>query len=134
MPEVNALAVVGAALSSFLLGGLWYSKLLFCDVWSREAGMKAAVDEKTSRHPAKVFGLSAVTALVSAYALGAFLGPDPALGPAVLWGAVAGAGLVGMSFAMNYAFAGRSTKLWLVDAGYHTAQFTLYGLVFGLWP
>ena len=26
-----------------------------------------------------------------------------------------------------------SFRLWLIDGGYHTLQFTLYGLVLGLW-
>jgi len=29
--------------------------------------------------------------------------------------------------------AQRSLKLWLIDGGYHTLQFTLYGLIIGLW-
>ena len=40
---------------------------------------------------------------------------------------------VAMSFGINYAFAGRSFRLWLIDGGYHTLQFTLYGLILGLW-
>jgi hypothetical protein len=28
----------------------------------------------------------------------------------------------------------RSLKLWLIDGGYHTVQFILFGLVLGLWP
>ena len=44
-----------------------------------------------------------------------------------------GLAYVAMSFGINYAFAGRSFKLWLIDGGYHTLQFTLYGLVLGLW-
>ncbi len=39
MPEINYLAVVVAALGSFLLGGLWYSPALFGKVWQREAGL-----------------------------------------------------------------------------------------------
>jgi hypothetical protein len=48
-------------------------------------------------------------------------------------GLLAGAAIVGASFGINYQFAGRSTKLWLIDSGYHTAQFCIYGLVIGLW-
>jgi hypothetical protein len=52
---------------------------------------------------------------------------------AVIDGAVAGLAIVAMSFGINYAFAQRSYNLWLIDGGYHTLQFTLYGLVIGLW-
>jgi hypothetical protein len=48
-------------------------------------------------------------------------------------GVLAGFGFVAMSFAINYSFAGRSLKLWLIDGGYHTLQFALYGLILGAW-
>ena len=38
MPEVNYIAVVIAAVASFLIGGLWYPPLLLGKVWQREAG------------------------------------------------------------------------------------------------
>ena len=42
--------------------------------------------------------------------------------------------VVAMSgFAINYQFAKRSLLLSLIDAGYHTIQFDLYGMVLGLW-
>jgi len=30
-------------------------------------------------------------------------------------------------------FANRPTVLWLIDGGYHTVQFTIYGAILGLW-
>jgi hypothetical protein len=48
-------------------------------------------------------------------------------------GFMVGVAFVATSFAINYAFAQRSLKLWLIDGGYHTLQFTLYGLILGLW-
>ena len=35
MPDVNILAVLVAAASSFLIGGLWYSPKLFGEIWNR---------------------------------------------------------------------------------------------------
>ena len=37
MPDLNWLAIVAAAVSAFLLGGLWYGPL-FKNAWCREAG------------------------------------------------------------------------------------------------
>mgnify|MGYP001792400874 CR=1 FL=1 len=48
-------------------------------------------------------------------------------------GLIVGVCWVATSFGINYLFARRSLKLWLIDAGYHTLQFALYGLVLGLW-
>ena len=38
MEPVNFIAVLVAALSTFMLGGLWYSKVLFGPAWQRAAG------------------------------------------------------------------------------------------------
>lgn len=130
MTNFNVLAVLVAALSSFMLGGLWYSDALFGKAWKREAA-----DDRVpgQGHPTKVFGLSFVFALVAAFAY-AWLVPAPASAAVALaQGLVVGAGIVAASFGINYQFAGHSAKLWLIDGGYHTVQFVLYGLIIGLW-
>jgi hypothetical protein len=130
MSQVNVLAVLVAALSSFMLGGLWYSDALLGRTWRREAGEERMAGQG---HPAKVFGLSFLFALVAAFAY-AWLVPAPgSAATALAQGLVVGAGIVAASFGINYQFAARSTKLWLIDGGYHTVQFALYGLVIGLW-
>ena len=74
-----------------------------------------------------------VLALVGAIAFGLLLGPRPSLGFALGMALVVGICWIGTSFAVNYLFAGRSFKLFFVDAGYHTVQFVLYGIILGLW-
>jgi hypothetical protein len=125
---MNYLAVLVAAVSSFMLGGLWYSPALFGRAWNTENG-----GEKPPGHPAKVFGVSFVFSLIAAACFAWWLGPAPALDKALCAGALAGAGLVATSFGINYQFAQRSARLWLIDGGYHTAQFLLFGLILGLW-
>ena len=130
MPQINWLAVLIAALSSFVLGGLWYSNALFGAVWRREAG---DMRPDKAGHPAKVFGTAFAFALVAAVVY-AWLMPVPtAPGGALLQGVLVGAGIVAASYGINYQFANRSTMLWLIDGGYHTVQFVLYGLIIGLW-
>ena len=128
MSNVNILAVVVAALSSFALGGLWYSTPVFGAAWRRAAG-----GPEIQGHPAKVFGLSFLFALVAAFAYVLLLPPPATAVAAVTQGLVVGAGVVAASFGINYQFANRPAILWLIDGGYHTVQFTIYGLILGLW-
>ena len=130
MGDVNLLAVLVAALSSFVLGGLWYSNALFGNAWRREAGDHRKPGEG---HPVKVFGVSFMFALVAALAYAALMpaAADPV--GALVQGLLVGAGLVAASFGINYQFAGNGHRLWLVDGGYHTVQFVIYGLILGLW-
>ena len=80
-----------------------------------------------------MFGGAFVLSLVAAAVFALFLGPAPAPSLAIGAGAAAGLCWVAASFGIDYLFAGRSLKLWLIDGGYHTAQFTLFGVVLGLW-
>jgi hypothetical protein len=129
MAGLNWLAIVVAALSAFLLGGIWYGPL-FKHAWCREAGVNP---DKPNGHPAKVFGGAFVLSLMAAAVFAMFLGTKPELQFAVGAGFHVGLFFAATSFGINYLFAGRSLKLWLIDGGYHTLQFTLYGLVLGLW-
>ena len=55
----------------------------------------------------------------------------PALGFAVGAGFAAGLFWVATSFGINYLFERRNARLWLINGGYHTVQFTVIGLVLG---
>ncbi len=128
--DINWWAVLVAAMSAFLLGGLWYGPL-FKRAWCRENGIDP--DAPAPGHPGRTFGTAFVAALVSAAAFAIILRPDPPLFIAAHAGFLTGLAYVAMSFGINYAFAGRSLRLWLIDGGYHTLQFTLYGVILGLW-
>jgi hypothetical protein len=52
---------------------------------------------------------------------------------ALVQGLAVGGGVVAASFGINYQFANRPATLWLIDGGYHTVQFAIYGLILGLW-
>ena len=125
---MNVYAVLLAAVSSFMLGGLWYSPLLFGKAWNTENG-----ELPQSGHPARVFGVSFAFSLIAALVFAFLLGPAPPLATALQTGAMVGLGLVATSFGINYQFAQRSLTLWLIDGGYHTVQFLIFGLILGLW-
>ncbi|MFC3550485.1 DUF1761 domain-containing protein [Lysobacter cavernae] len=127
--DVNWIAVIAAAVSAFVLGGLWYGPL-FKNAWCREAG----IDPNTApRHPARIFVTAFVCSLLAALVFALFLGPKASAADGFGAGFVVGVFFVAMSFGINYAFAQRSIKLWMIDAGYHIAQFSLYGLILGAW-
>ena len=128
MESINIWAVIVAAVSAFALGGLWYSPKLFGDAWLRESGANPQ-----DSHPGKVFGGAFVLSLVSACVFAMFLGPKPGFGFAAGAGFAAGLFWVASSFGINYLFSQRSMTLFLIDGGYHTVQFTLYGIILGLW-
>lgn len=132
MPEFNLWAVLVAALASFLLGGLWYSPLLFAKVWQREAGLSDA--QLQNANMGMIFGLAFVLCLIASFVFALFLGPRPPLALGLGAGFAAGLCWVSASFGVNYLFERKSLKLFLINGGYHTLQFTLIGLILALWP
>ena len=130
MPQVNLLAVLLCGVASLVLGGLWYSPMLFARAWQRGAGLS---DEAAkSGNMALIFGGAFVLSLIAAYVFGMFLGQSMPLAGAVGAGFSAGLCWVGASFGINYLFERRPFSLWAINAGYHTLQFTLFGLILGL--
>ena len=76
---------------------------------------------------------SPTLSLISAAVFAMFLGPAPGLGLAVGAGFAAGLCWVAASLGINYLFERKSLALFLVNGGFHTIQFTVIGLVLGLW-
>ena len=132
MPEFNVWAVLVAALSGFVLGGLWYSPVMFGKAWQRETGLSDEVLAKGNM--AIIFGTTFVLCLVASAVFAMFLGPKPSLELGVGAGFAAGLCWVTASFGINYLFERKSLKLFLINGGYHTLQFTLIGAVLALWP
>ena len=130
MPQVNLIAVLLCGVASLVLGGAWYSPLLFGKAWQRAAGLSD--EQASSGNMAMIFGLAFVLSLIAAYVFGMFLGhrcrwrerSGRALRPGLCW--------VAASFGINYLFERRPVALWLINGGYHTLQFTLFGLILGL--
>ncbi len=119
-----------SALSAFLLGGLWYSPWLFGKTWQKEAGLSD--EQLQAANKARIFGVSFILCLVAAIAFSMVITPEASFFMAFHSGVGVGLFWVATSFGVNYLFELKSFKLWLINAGYHTLQFTLYGLIFGL--
>jgi hypothetical protein len=131
MPEVNYLAVALAALSAFLLGGLWYSPALFAKKWMAYTGNECAEGERPKGNMGMIFGGAFLLSLISAWVFAMFLGRTMGLHHGALAGVAAGLCWVAASFGISYLFEQRPFGLWLINGGYHTLQFTLYGAIIG---
>ncbi len=131
MPQINILAILAATVSSFVLGGLWYSPILFAKAWMRECGLTE--DKVNSRNKGMIFGPAIVLNLVGVFVFAMFLGPNVTPVQGTLYGFSAGLAWVGGSIGIGYLFEGRSFKLFLINAGYETIKYTLIGLILGLW-
>lgn len=123
----HPLAIVLAFLSTFLLGGLWYSPLLFGHRWQRLVGIS---DDLIRATLARTFSSAAASGLLFSINLGFFIGGASSLG----FGAFAGfaTGLfMACAITTSYVFARRQAALLAIDASYHLVAATLAGTLVG---
>ena len=124
-------AALAAGVASMILGALWYSPALFGKAWRAASGVTEA--QAKSANMAKTLGAAFVLAVIGAAVFAMFLGPRPAPMFATAAGLAAGLCWVAGSFGINYLFERRPLRLFLINGGYHTLQYTLIGAVLGVW-
>jgi hypothetical protein len=130
--SLNYFAVLVAAISTFVLGGLWYSPLLFGKSWMRANNFTDADLQTFSK--ARMFGWSLVFSLVMALNLAMFLsGPTTNVSWGMAAGALTGLGWVAMAVAVIGVFENRSWSYILINGGYMTVAFTVMGAIIGAW-
>ena len=128
----NYLAILVATVSTFLLGGLWYSPVMFGRAWMQEMGFTPE-SCKARGDAGRIMGVSFVLELIMAFNLAAFIGAKASLAFGLFAGAAAGFGWVALSFGVTYLFERKSLRLFFINAGYHGLAFTLMGAILGVW-
>lgn len=132
LDQINWMAVVAAALSMFVLGGLWYSPLLFGNAWMCANGFTEQQVQNFNK--ARSFGGSFVLALIMSANLAMFLAdPKTTLGWGVAAGTLAGLGWVACAIAVIALFENKSWTYIGINAGYLIIAFMVMGAILGAW-
>jgi hypothetical protein len=130
MHDINWIAIVLATLTSFVIGGLWYSPLLFARVWQREAGI---TDEQLENsNMAKTFTGAFVLTFLATLVLSMFIEPGDSVRHGAALGFHIGLFWVAGSLGVIYLFEQRSTRLWLINGGYNVVCYTVTGSVLAI--
>lgn len=129
--DINIPAAVIAAISTFVIGGIWYSPLLFHRAWVSANGFSEA---QLKGGEARIFGIAFVLALVMAFNLAAFLGtPDTTASWGATAGALTGLGWVAPAIATVALFERRSFRYIAINGGYFAVAFIVMGAIIGAW-
>jgi uncharacterized membrane protein len=129
--NLNWLAIIVAAVSAFILGGLWYSPLMFVKRWMKETGI---TEESTKNaNMLKLFGFSFILSFIASFFLAMFIGTGAGGAFGALAGFMAGFGWVLTFLGIIYLFESRSLALFLINAGYSVVSLTIMGFIIGVW-
>ncbi len=136
--HVNLLAVLVAAISTMVVGFVWYSPILFAKPWMREMGYdlndKAKTQEMQKSAGPAYFG-SFVASLVSAFVLALFLHWMRAQGlhTGLMVGFHVWLGFVATVQLTGVLFMKQSMKLFAINTGYQLVCYLAMGAIIGVW-
>ena len=129
--EINWLSVIVASIAAFGIGGLWYSPILFSKIWQKEVNLSDEVIKNANM--GLIFGLTFILNIIGAVFLDMFIGSEATLLSGLLMGLFISIAWIATSFGINYLFARKSLKLFLIDAGYFVTFFIIMGAILGAW-
>lgn len=132
--DINYLTIFIAAAAAMIVGGLWYSQLLFGKTWMREMG-KDPQSMKGMAFPIPQMLIQFVASLVMAYVL-AFFSFALAIadtGEAVTLAAWVWLGFFVTSQLGSVLWEGRSWKLYFINIAHWLVALVVMALVIGLW-
>jgi hypothetical protein len=158
--EINLLAILAAALSTMVVGSIWYNPKVFGIIWMRESGVTP--EKARTANMLKTFGLAIVFAFMISFILqmivihqfGALglVGGDPALAKpsyaafmadygdafrtfkhGAFHGFITGLFLALPIIATNSLFEMKSWRHILINAGYWMVNFTIMGGILSAW-
>ena len=136
-PNLNYLAVLAAGVAIFMLGGLWYSPVLFAKPWIALMGRteeELQAKAKASSMPAMyatVFLCGLITAFVLAVVIEVF-GADSASAGALV-GVLCWLGFAGATSFGSSLFSFEPRKLWLINSMYNLVAFVVAGVILAVW-
>ena len=141
MGAINWLAVLVAGISSFVVGGIWYSPGLFGKAWMKDNNITEEDVKKGNK--GKIFGWTLIFSLLMAANLGMFLADPPTTCPEgcgiktdIAWGATGGF-LAGIwtfcAIAIHSLFELKPWRLILINGFYSVVALTLMGAIIGVW-
>jgi hypothetical protein len=134
--DINFAAVAVSAVVAFVIGMLWYSPLLFGNVWMKLTGKKKSDLEKAKKKGmGKTFAVSIVSLLIMAGVLKYFI--DLANASTVLEGAQIGfhiwLGFVATVLINSVLWEGKPVKLYLLNIAHYFVVLLVLGSILAVW-
>jgi len=130
---INWLAAIVAGAVYFGLGALWYSPLLFSNIFMKYRGLTSEQIQASGVPTDYIFAL--ISDLVAGLVLAVFV--NMANATTLVDGLVVGI-VVALGFAatsvLNYTiFSGPHKALWAIYSGYQVVGFAVMGVILALW-
>jgi len=135
--NINYLAVLVAAIAAIVIGSLWYSPILFGNIWMKLSGITKEKMEKDKKKGGmtKLYVVQIVASLVMACVLANLIA---LLGLTGVVGGIQIAFLVWVGFVLplligNVLWEGKSWALYLLNITYNLVNLIVMGIILAVW-
>ena len=134
--DINYWAILVSAVSSFILGLLWYSPLLFGKPWMKMMGFtQQHMEEAKKKGMARLYIGNFVTTLIMVYILSHFV--DYAQAKTITDGLQLGLwvwlGFIATLLFGSILWEGKPFKLFLINAGYRLVELLIVASILSAW-
>jgi hypothetical protein len=134
--NVNILAVLVAALLTFVLGAFWYSPVLFAKQWMAAQGYTPEkLEQMKKRGATRAYVVSALCYVVMAYVVSllASYTNSTTLAQGLWLGFLSWLGFAATIGLTANVFSEKPIAAWVIDAGYQLAYLVIMGALLSVW-
>lgn len=134
MPHLNYLAVLVAGVVIFMIGGLWYSPVLFAKKWMALQG-RSAEDMSGGGNMAAMYAQVFLCGLLTAWVLAILIEFLPVLDVmrAAKLGVLSWLGLTAATSYGTALFSMKPKALWAIDTGFNLVSFVVAAVILAAW-
>lgn len=135
MQPHNFVAILVSAVVAFLIGGLWYSPMLFAKQWMAAHAHTPEDVAKLKAEAPKAYAISFLAFLIMAAILQLVLNHLDAHDwhRGALWGAHIWLGFAFTIGLMANVYSGKKFAVFAIDAGYQLVYLVIMGAILGQW-
>lgn len=135
--QINYLAVLVAAIASMVIGALWFSPVLFGNLWMKLSNIsKADIEKAKQKGMAKSYFWAFISTLVMAYVLANlinFTGSDT-FAEGIRLGFWLWLGFIATVSLGRVLWEGKSFKLWILDNAHNLIAIIVMSAILVTWP
>jgi hypothetical protein len=130
--SINYLAVIVAALSSFLVGWIWYGPL-FGKVWMKLHGFTEDDLKEGDLSMPVIMVVNYIATALAAFAIAMFLGPESNAGFGIFAGLMIAIFWIGTNRLNDVLYEGKPWGLFFINVGYTVVIYAIMGAILGAW-
>jgi hypothetical protein len=130
--SINYLAVIVAALSSFVVGWIWYGPL-FGKIWMKLHGFTEEELKEGSLSMPVIMAVNYIATALAALAIAMFIGPEANAGFGIFAGIMIAIFWIGTSRLNDVLYEKKPWGLFFINVGYNLVIYTIMGAILGAW-